>query len=404
MFRNVGGRYAALLAGLLVTVSMPLVQHAHYGTTSSLAVGFMMLTLVAGARCLVASDRKVVLGWLALSAISSGLALGNRYNVAFVSLIPFACGWVLIGRYRGWRWLSVIIAIWLLFPLTFLFTTPGALFDTEKFIADLRYISNQYIGTGSNQFVIDAWQGLFHELAYVIVFALGGVGGIAAIVGLICGSWRKDFDRRLIFVLMMIVLLLHIIFINRTVRPNGADQLALPLIPILCVMAGVGFNWLRPLGSVWRVIIIVAMVTLAIMPTMNFLKQITTEDTRLITQRWIYKHIPRQSRVLLVGSINVPLDPQDYRWMQIFDRTVNINWATQPPYDYLLASDALPLRFRKQGIVSPHNLPVSASLLWFIESNGLMVESLPVYTVDYYHNPTLRLYCLNEVACNATIP
>jgi hypothetical protein len=402
--RYFGGRYAALLTGLLVAVSMPLVQHAHYGTTSSLAIGFMMLTLVAGARSLTGTPRQA-LWWLALCGVSAGLATGNRYNVAFVSLVTLVCGAMLAFRHRSWRvWLGVVIGR-VLFPATFLLTTPGAIYDTPKFIEDLRYISNQYIGSGVNQFVVSPWLGLLHELAYTLVIGLGGAGGLLAFGGMLVGWRGKDFNRRLLFALMLAVLFLHVFLINRTVRPSGADQLTLPLIPLLCVCAGIGYAFLAKHLSFWlRVLVVVGCVALSLVPTLHFLKQVTVKDTRYQTQAWIYATMPRQSSVLLVGSINVPLDPRDYRWTQIFDRPANVDWAAQPAYDYLLISEGLPNRFRKMGIESPDNLPEGARLLWQIEANSLNAVAFPVYTVDYYHNPTLRLFCLNEGACDATIP
>ncbi len=137
--RRIAGRRAALFAGLLVAVAEPLVQHAHYTTTSSLAAGFLALTLWAAISSLYHPR-----WWLFLLAgICAGLATGNRYNASAVSIVVFVVG--LIWLYRDRRRWRTVLAGWLLFPATFVFTTPHVIFDPERVLADFQYITAQYM-------------------------------------------------------------------------------------------------------------------------------------------------------------------------------------------------------------------------------------------------------------------
>ena len=91
----------AAVAGLLVAVSMPMVQHSHYATTSSLAAGFALLSIWASLAALRCSQRAAIWPrYLALAGIAAGLSAGNRYNAAAVGIVVFLAGWVLVAAYE----------------------------------------------------------------------------------------------------------------------------------------------------------------------------------------------------------------------------------------------------------------------------------------------------------------
>ena len=82
--RGAGGKFAAFVAGLLIAVSLPMVQHSHYATTSSLAAGFTAMAIWASFVALRGNFK-----FLLIAGIAAGLAAGNRYNAAAVGIVVF---------------------------------------------------------------------------------------------------------------------------------------------------------------------------------------------------------------------------------------------------------------------------------------------------------------------------
>jgi len=206
---------------------------------------------------------------------------------------------------------------------------------------------------------------------------------------------------------MMVVLAfvgLHLLLINRTVRPNIADQLVLPVIPPLAAVAGVGLAALRLRG--WALAGVGAvMVGLPLYQTVTVMERIQTPDTRAVAQAWLSETLPPGARVLRVGSINVPLDPVFAVSDQVFDLPQNLDWGRYSSYDYLLISDALADRYAQTGVPVRNSLPESAlPVATFYYTGPAPLGTSLVYSAAYYHQPTLRLYCLNAFACNATMP
>lgn len=405
--RRLAGRWSALVAGLLAAVSLPLVQHAHYSTTSSLATGFVSVCLFLTALAVLDRRQRVQQIALIAAGIAAGLALGNRYNTVFVSL-----GVLLVGVWHGWqqrrnlwhsRWGFVIIVAWLAFPLTFVLTTPGILTDTSDVLADLRYISDQYLGAGGMLFSMNAWSGLVQQIGFTLTFGIGWVAALMVLAGTAAGV-RMGRHHRAVIGLLWLFLMLHLLLINRTVRPMGADQLTLPLMPALAVLAGVGAAaMLRRLPLIGQTILVGLVVVMPLFMSLTVLRIISTSDNREIVQGWVYDHLPRHSTIRLLGSINVALDARDYRWQQVYDVPANTDWQALPPTDYLIVSHALIQRYIKASVPVVDNLPDGAELLLRVFLAPRMGNDWIVYTADYFHSPTLSVYCLNPTACDATI-
>jgi hypothetical protein len=170
--RLLTNRYSAWVTGLLISVSLPLVQHAHYSTMSSLATGFAMCTIFCGLLALGVSRQKWGM-WHVLGGVCAGLATGSRYNVGLVSLMVLFIGMVCVLRYRTGRDAVWALVGWLAFPLMFLFTTPFAVLDWDKFILDLQYISSQYLQVGSFVQSTTPLMGMGLQWQYGAVFGVG---------------------------------------------------------------------------------------------------------------------------------------------------------------------------------------------------------------------------------------
>ena len=442
--RRIGGRYASLIAGLLTTVSLPMVQHAHYTTTSSLAAGFTAVAVWASIASLHSKRRWMF--WLA--GLAAGLAAGNRYNAALVAVVAFLAGLILLYRDSSWRSRRTVLIGWLLAPATFVFTTPWVIFDTAFFLEELRYILGQYLSGEDVQFTTP--YGLWFEYHYLITFGLGVPAALAVLMG-IYAAWRERprggyflrHNSLLLFVLVLLIYLVVYSLVNlRTVRPALSDQMLVPVIPQLALIAGLGAAWLYerlPLSK--RVLapgLAILLVIIPLVPSLQLIYQFAQPDTREIMQRWVYDHLPRGSHIHLLGPYNVPLDRADYTWSQSFARELPsvAQLRGQEPFnrpllmmgeggdfvpveeiqpgeiDYIILSDAWYFSIERSGEYVPPeyiqrihdymaSLDESLTEIAHIERPAWTGYDWVMQSASYWHNPGLAAYCVHEESCTA---
>lgn len=418
--RQMGGRFAALTAGLLAAVSLPLAQHAHYATTSSLAAGFTAVSIWAAFAWLRGGGRRWPL--LALAGVCAGLAAGSRYNAAAVSIVVFLVG--LVGLRRG-RGRAAVLAAWALVPLTFALTTPAVVFDTAFFLDEFRYITGQYLAGVDVQFPMSPWAGLLLEYRYLALFGLGAPAALLVPLGIYAAwdarpPWRDLLrrDSALLWTLIVLVYLAAYSYVNlRTARPNLSDQMLVPVLPQFAALAGLGAAWLyrrlpldRRLGGP-ALALAVVIVPLAL--TLPFVRQLTQPDTRDLLLVWANDHLPPGARVHLNGPYNVPLDPADYPWTQTYGgQLITPAELRAAGVDYMIVSDAWFHEVLRAPAMTPPDyaaelraylagLDAAFPRIAWIERPVWAGYDWMTHTPSYWHNPGLAVYCLNPEACAA---
>ncbi len=414
--RLISGRYAAVAAGMLAAVSFLLVQHAHYATTSSLSAGFSILVLWAVIRALKTPHQA---GWgLAFAGVAAGLASGSRYNAVLAGVILLAAGVWLFYRWPSRRMLRAVTIGWLLLPLTFILTTPAIIFDTQYVLDQMAGIVKQYLDFWDVTFTTD--YGLWFEYRYLVLFGLGIPGSLAVVTGIYAAIRQRQRGQVWSLVAVLLIALYIIpysLIVLRTVRPISAEQLLIPILPHLIVIAGVGVEWIRTL-NVFRSRIAFPMITLVLigMPltsSAQFVHLLNQPDTRQIMQEWVYTHLPVGSRLHLNGPYNVPLDHADYVWSQ--------NYATQYPpveemlengVDYVILSDAWYHDVLRSGeIINAEYLQEMRDYLAKLDNSFTRLAYIPrpqwpgsdslMHTPSYWHNPGMIVYCVTEASCAA---
>jgi hypothetical protein len=399
--RQMGGHFSGLTASALVAVSLPMVQHAHYSTTSSLAAGFTMICVWAS----ILSFRHFRWWTFALAGIAAGLAAGNRYNAAAISIVVFVVGCVALYGERYWRRLTYVLLGWLLFPLTFLFTTPHVIFDTAFFLEEFRFITNQYIGFEENPLNVSPWVGLSYELRYLAVFGLGWVGVFFGLVGLV---QRRTWD---VTAILLSFLLPYGYVVLRTIRPLGADQMLVPIIPVLALFVGVGATALSGRFPKW--IILVAIIAFPLVSSVQVVGLLATEDNRYRAQAWIVENLPEGMNIHLYGPYNVPLDRSLYTITQTFGtgETRSVDSLVEQGVDYVVVSDAwlrhfertpyIDLAFVEQVMVPVREIASNLERLYHAERPTILGTNDPMHSATYWHQPGISVYCLSESACDA---
>lgn len=404
--RLIVGQPAAWCAGLLAAVSFPLVQHAHYTTTSSLAAGGVAVCLWAcfvSLRLAKKNQKWRLFGYFMLAGISAGLAAGNRYNAAVVSLVVFFLGMLLWLQNRTWQRAGLILMGYAAFPITLMLTTPGILFDFANFLQQFTFIYRRF--AAAPDFSLD---GLFYEYRYISFFGLGLPGlllGIGSLFSIMHRLWQRQpfkLPHWASFLLMCFILPYSWVVLNTAV-PEIGDQLTVPVLPAWLILVGIGIGLLPAVWQRgWRYGCLQMALLLPLLPlTLPMVHYFMQPDTRHHMQTWVYEHLPKSSRILLVGAYNVPLDSADYHVTQYFDYPPLATIEATAP-DYLLVSDAIAFFQARLGDITQQQAVQAYSdypqVAVFPRPLLLGSDWLPNNFV-YWHQPELSLYCVNETVC-----
>ncbi|MDX2160462.1 MAG: glycosyltransferase family 39 protein [bacterium] len=403
--RLVGGRGAALAAGLLTAVAFPLVQHAHYSTTSSLAAGFSAAAIWASTAALYHPQKQ----WMLVAAGAAvGLAAGSRYNAAAVVLFVGAAAGVLMLRQPTRRSILVAVLAMLAVPVLFIATTPWVLFDTEFFLSEFSYIYRQYaLGEGMG---FTTSSGVLYEYRYLALFGMGIPAFIMVGLG-IWVSWRQrkpvvsHNSTWLITLLLLVYLIPYSLVVLNTARPSHSDQLLVPVIPAFALWAGIAIAYVRQFlkRPALHALLVTAVIAIPLSLSVQLVRLLSQTDTRYIMQAWIEQHVPHGTRIHLDGPYNVPLDDAHYRWSQSFAGDLpSLDALIDEGVEYVVVSDSWYHEVQYSDIVAEadkamirdHLADYEARLEWVatIERpvwwgrDGFMV------TASAWHHPSLILY------------
>lgn len=395
--RRLTNRYGAAVAGGVVAVSLPMVQHAHYTTTSSLAAGFAMVCVWASLAAL-----RGFRWWLfALAGVAAGLAAGSRYNAAAVSIVVFVVGLVLLYRVRTVRRAAWVLLGYVLFPAVFVFTTPHVIFDTAFFWSEFQSITNQYIGSGDALWNTSPWVGLWYELNYMALFGLGLPAAAMTVWGVWGGLWRGH--TRLAVAALLAYLLPYAYVVLRTIRPLGADQMLVPVIPALALLAGIGAGALVIRRRVLAALVYAALLLMPLTASAAVVWQFTQPDTRTVAQGWVFDHIAPGAAFHLIGPYNVPLDRTLYTFTQTFGTQdiPTVDAMRADGVDYVIVSDAWLFQFERAGFVPPDaladlrgQLPQTLEALATFSRSWIVGTRHPMHSATYWHHPQITIYCL----------
>ncbi|MEO0562165.1 MAG: hypothetical protein AAF125_08625 [Chloroflexota bacterium] len=412
--RILSGHWGGIVAAAVVSASLPMVQHAHYATTSSLAAGFVAVSVWASLAALrgtldeawiAPTNNNMPWPWLfVLGGACAGLAAGNRYNAAAVSIVVFLAGCVLMWRARRMVWW--VLVGWILFPVVFVFTTPHVIFDTAFVWSEFQFITNQYIGDEQNPLNVSPWLGLWYEVRYLVVFGVGLPGAVLVLIGV----WRGWVMQRIETVILLAFLLPYTYVVLRTIRPLGADQMLVPIVPTVALFVGMGATRASQYVSRWVIggVVMLPLLWFSVPVVVNF----TLEDNRYQAADWAEQHLPEGARVHLYGPYNAPLNPTQYEMTQTFGtgETLSLGDVESPKYDIVIVSDAWIRHFERARYVDRDYAEAVLGAVDTLDAYRLYTEwsrwwvpgsEDAMHSATYWHQPGIRVYCLTELGCGS---
>ena len=300
--RQAGGVRAGLTGAAFLSVCFLHVRDSHYLTVDVPAAFYLLLAAVLLLRFL----RTGGTGWLAASALFSGIAVSTKYNAAIVVAVfaGYLCARGLAQHRRSGpppgdgsappvslRHAAVFAAVT---AVAAALGTPYAVLDFNSFAADV-LSEREHFATGHG---LDLGRGWTYHAATTLPAALGWPMYAAALAG--CAVLFRAGGAPAMLVVAMVF--------YYAVAGSGKTvffRYMLPLAPFLCVAAACGLERLFAVArmrALWRtaVVLLVAAPSLYASVRLGILLQRT--DTRLLAAEWIETHVPAGSRIAMVGS------------------------------------------------------------------------------------------------------
>lgn len=226
--RRLRGRGAGLLAAALMAVLSAHVLHSHYLTVDVPATLFITLSLYNALRYQSAGLRAAL--W---AGVFAGLAAGTKYNAGLVLLAGWTAVWLAREiavpdrkRHALWMTLACIAA--------FVVSTPGSVFATAEFLRDFRYEA-LHVSTGHGLVFANTGPGWWYHLKVNLWPSVGPFATIALAIAVLLGIRRWKLTSGF-WILIAFALPYFVLISLAEVR---FQRYTIPLVPILCIAAGV---------------------------------------------------------------------------------------------------------------------------------------------------------------------
>jgi Dolichyl-phosphate-mannose-protein mannosyltransferase len=307
-------RAALIAAALLATCFLPV----HYGHLAlndapSLAPSALALFAIAGVlRFGRARD-------YALAGLALGLAIGFKYNAAFLlaALLTAAalrasgrfseiCG---DGRLKLGSTLTGLVLAGVAMVAGFLVTDPYSLLDLHRFRADLAHLSDYTKG--------GLLLGETQRSGYIYyLWSIGWGFGVVPAALTVVGGLRLLLRDRLTALVLLPGPLVFLAYIGTQERHFA--RYVMPLFPVFCLVAAAAVVWLASWiasragwqgrrAAVLTAIIAAIACAQGVVYSVHNDVVLTRDDTRTATREWMVDHIPAGTRILVE-----PLVPQEW--------------------------------------------------------------------------------------------
>ncbi len=294
--RRLGGNLAGVLAILALSGAGAVWGYAFLAKPHVYATAWSVLSIYSFVQ--VATDKGGTLQarWLALAAVSGGLAMGSAIGQGLVAV---AAPVFLLRQNDVVEGLKHIALVWIGMAMFYFATNPYVLLNFDQFYLDVRLNGAQYNRTSMKM------AGVANYLRELFL-GIGVVGAFLAVVGMmICLVNKIRPSRRLIILICLAVI----------VGGGYFWELRLTrfVIPMLCVFAGLGGAWLiesqpgRIRATVGPILAVLLILQFAL-PVYYSLSLLSATEKEIQTfHHWVRHSLPAEATIGL-SAFPVPGD------------------------------------------------------------------------------------------------
>ncbi len=301
--RRLSGPAAGLVAAGFYASCVLVIQQAHFlGSEPLLGLCSALLVLATITIDRGTATRHVVRGGL-LMGLAAGAALATKLNALGLVLVPVVgcCALAVVHRRRSdvVRLVALVagtvVAFRILHPAAF----EGLGFGfSESFLADVRVVRTQFDADSPPSIQWADRTPVIQPLVWLLRFTVGPGIAIAAILGIVALTRRlRDAGPRGLARWPMIIVLASVVvpftFVSLSSPPSG--RYYVPVVPALCVIAGVGatatWRWAcdrRGFSRAAGRVVIVSSIALAALWGVAFVNGVYGRtNTRIEATEWI---------------------------------------------------------------------------------------------------------------------
>jgi hypothetical protein len=322
--RRMFGRWAGLCAAIVLATAFLPVHYGHLALNDAPSLAPTALALIGIAGIL----RTGRVREYALAGAGLGIAVGFKYNAAFI-VIPLLCAaGVQLARDR--RAAAARVALGLLVAgavalVAFAACDPYALLRPHFFREQLRKLSAY---THGDLLLGETQRSGYRYYAWSLLWGFGLLPLVLAVVG----GVRTLLRERAQAVVLIPATLLFFLVIGSQGRYFA--RYGMPVYPLLALLAGAGAAWIGAALPAKRVLVPVGLVLLCaegLVLTVHNDLVLSRPDTRSTARAWMVAHIPAGTQIAVEplvpkewyadgARLPDPTKRQGYRWRR-FVRT-----------------------------------------------------------------------------------
>jgi 4-amino-4-deoxy-L-arabinose transferase-like glycosyltransferase len=405
--RDMFGRRAAILAALILAVSLLHVRNSHYATNDMLATMFLAASFLFSARVLSQGGASNYL----MSGLLGGLAVSTKYNAGVFVAALLAAHLMRVARTGGWkdavdmRHHLILSAAVLASAFAFAIGTPYAVMDPHRFAADFW---TQFSLGG------EGWYGQQDEPSLLLFLKTLVQGfGLAPLILSAAAFLIARPSARWQLALIAAVPLLYLAFMST--QKLFFARFAIPLLPFLALLAGYSIqraaDFVR--RPAWRealiLLLVAAAVTQPLALTLRHITLLGEPDTREMAANWVSENVPPEASIAVEvhagmnypfgwrGNVSAKENPS-YFWL----RGVSVFWPERKheadevllgKYDYVIVSSYGYAAPAANGADSPR------AFYQALNSKGRLVASFSAvaaaeapYSLDDVYSPFWHLH------------
>ncbi|MBB4664651.1 glycosyltransferase family 39 protein [Conexibacter arvalis] len=324
-------RRAGLLAAALAAVAFLPVFYSHLALNDVPSMAPATLALVCAAAIVRGSGRGGGIWWLLLGGVAVGLAAGTKYTAGIV-LLPLLTAIALRTREEragAAHLLAAAALACLAAGVGFLVANPHALLSFSEFRTGV--LRQRELAGGDELAKLGLTQD--NGIVYYLWTFTWGIGWIPALLALV-GAGRLLVRERAVALTLLPTIVVYLLYMGTQDRYFG--RWALPLFPIVIVLAAYGALWLADevgrrrarLALPATVALVVALLAQSAVHAVHNDRVLSRDDTRGLAHDWMVEQIPPGTKVMLEPIVPArwtedpnradPATPTGKRW-QLWD-------------------------------------------------------------------------------------
>jgi hypothetical protein len=374
-------KYLALLAAFFITFSPSLIQNAHFATTESLLVFWILLIFYSS----LALRKKANFRTYFKIGLLGGLALATKISAISFLIIPGSAHLLYQGKNLkkyGLYFFSLLITF-----LTFAFFSPYVFLDKIKFWESMNYENGVVLGQLKVPYILQFEKTLPYLFQIKNFFwqigpiAILGIFGLLWLLAIAFKTKKKELFLFLVFPI------LYFAYVGSWY--TKFLRYMLPFLPFL-IIGGSWFlikvrNKFKILGNFLIVLFLLGSFCWSLAFSNIYLRP----QTRIVASEWIYKNIPSSAKILTEHwddglPVNLPPNfPSQYQIEQLtiyeLDNEAKINYYA----DKLSNADYLVLNSRRlYGTLMflPEKYPLTSRYYQFLFAGRLGYQKVAEFT------------------------